>query len=326
MDLYLLYKIVISLFYVPCKNELTKNYKVSAIITCFNESSESVLRVCEDLLKQDYSLYEIIFIDDGSSDTQALNVVDEFAQMYKDVEGKPKFIVHRQEKNEGKRVALAVGFTYATGDYFLLVDSDCQLNDNAVTELLRPFEDEKVFSCTGYIGVRNSKVNFLTRMQEVMYCGAFQMGRGAQSVTNSVVVCSGAFSMHRRDFVRQHLEEFSEEYVMGFRVMNGDDRVITRLAKKYGGKTKYQCTAFCVTDVPETVNKFLKQRVRWMKSSYLRSVETVVVFCPKCPLYLIWITCEAYLWVFLLDYYVYYLSNQRYSYKYFIRPHILYFN
>ena len=42
---YLVVKEIFALFYVPCKEELTKEYKVSVIITCFNENPASVVSI-----------------------------------------------------------------------------------------------------------------------------------------------------------------------------------------------------------------------------------------------------------------------------------------
>jgi len=57
------------------------------------------------------------------------------------------------------------GFLRASGDYVFLLDSDSEILPNALTELLRPFEDGKTTFCVGNIGILNKKQNFLTMLQ-----------------------------------------------------------------------------------------------------------------------------------------------------------------
>lgn len=117
-------------------------------------------------------------------------------------------------------------------------------------ELLKPFNDKKVTSIVDHINARNVKDNVLTGMQDIMYHSAFRIGRAAQSIANCILVYSGALSMHRRHVVINNLEGFLDSSVFGIKIVTGDDRLLTYLSLKSGGKTKYQSTARCITDVP----------------------------------------------------------------------------
>ena len=183
MFAYLLVKEFFALLYRPCKKKFTKDYKVSVIITCYNENPTSVVSVFENILAQDYPVHEVLFLDDGSADPLAYEVAKYFAEDHQDKPGAPIFKIIRFEENRGKRDVMVDGFLMATGNYFFLLDSDSEILPNALTELLRPFEDDKTTSCVGNINILNKKENFLTRLQSVSYYGAFQLGRAAQSVT-----------------------------------------------------------------------------------------------------------------------------------------------
>jgi len=294
---YLLIKNCFALLYVPCKKELTQDYKVSVILTCFNEDPVSVVSVFENILALDYPVHEIIFLDDGSKDPLAFEVAKSFAEDHQDKPGAPQFQVIRFEENRGKREVMVDGFLKATGDYLFMLDSDSEILPNALTELLRPFEDGKTTSVVGNIGILNKKENFLTRLQSISYFGAFQLGRAAQSVGGNVTVCSGAFSIHKKDFILAHLEAFKKNTFLGISVSAGDDRSLTSIAKMAGGKTRYQSTAYCETQAPNTWKKFQNQRRRWQRSGYLGSLQSIREMFPRRLGFLFWVFAEGYFWL-----------------------------
>jgi len=297
MFAYLIFRQVLALFYRPCKKELTKDYKVSVILTCFNENPTSVVSIFENILALDYPVHEIIFLDDGSKDALAFEVAKSFAEDHQDDPNAPRFQILRFEENRGKREVMIDGILNAGGDYLFMVDSDCEILPNALTELLRPFEDEKTTSVVGNIGILNRKENFLTRLQAISYYGAFQLGRGAQSVTGDVIICSGAFSLHKKDFILEHLEAFRENRFLGIEVSAGEDRSLTSISKMSGGKIRYQNTAYCETEVPNTWRKFQRQRRRWQRSAYVCSLKSVKDMFPRKLLFLFWTFAEAYFWL-----------------------------
>lgn len=295
MFFYLLLKEFLALMYWPCKKKLTRDYKVTALITCYNEDPSSVLAILENILALDYPVHEILFLDDGSPDPLAYNVARSFADANQT--NAPVFHIVRFEKNRGKRAVMVDGFQMATGDYILLLDSDSEVLPNALTELLRPFEDGKTTSCVGHIGILNKNENFLTRLQAITYYCAFQSGRSAQSTTGNVVVCSGAFSIHKKDFILANLKDFVSDRIYGLNLSAGDDRALTSFSKMCGGKTRYQNTAYCETLVPNTWKKFLSQRRRWQRSAYIGALKTMRDLFPKKIFFLFWVFAEAYLWL-----------------------------
>ena len=295
MFFYLLIKLAFALIYRPFKDELTKDYKVSIIITCFNEKPESIVSIFDNIKALDYPVHEVLFLDDGSADTTAYEVALSYSQAHPDT----KYNILRFEENRGKKAVMIEGFARATGDYVFMLDSDSEIMPNALTELLRPFEKEKTTSVVGHIGVLNKK-NFVTKMQAMTYYNAFQLGRASQSARGNVVVCSGAFSLHRLDFILENLEDFEEDKCFGIPVSSGDDRLLTKIAKSAKGRTVYQNTAYCETIVPEKWRALIKQRRRWQRSGYLISLKAIKDTFPRSPLYMAWSFLEAYLWLVAL--------------------------
>jgi len=296
---YLLMKTVLYVLYRPNQAQQTKDYTVSVVVPFYNEPGEGLIRCVDSLMGQTYPLKEIILVDDGSKSQESYRLVLSHVNRMagtRDV----RFIVHRFKENRGKKQALAWGFQEATGDVLLLFDSDSSLAPDAAGHMMAEFDDDRVYSVTGYAGPSNSKENFLTQMQDYTYVSSFEIGRCAQSRLHSVVVCSGAISMHRRTFVVEHLEEFLDAQVLGIPCCAGDDRLLTNLAQKYGGWTRYQNTAVAATEVPTTLRKYIKQQVRWTKSAYLYTLKALFGYGWKRPVFLFWSVAETYLWLIAL--------------------------
>lgn len=316
MVAYLLFKMALSFFYRPDFREPVPGIKVSVVVPSYNEKPDAVVKTIESLLEQDYPVHEIFFIDDGSKDTSGYEAVVQMAEEINGVlevaasfehEGRrpryhwsnyvdfPRIIVHRFEKNRGKRHAQAWGFRHATGDFIMTVDSDGYIYPDAVRELLKPFHDPKVMGVTGHINARNRDDNWFTKLLDMRYDNAFRVERAAQSVTNTVLVCSGPISMYRREVVVKNLDDFENQTFLGEKVQFGDDRRLTNYAL-LAGKTKYQATARCITDVPSSFRQFLKQQVRWNKSFYRESLEAFKIGLKR-PRVLFWVALEMSLWI-----------------------------
>lgn len=108
--------------------------KISIIIPIYN--GEKYLVECiESVLRQSLNSFELILINDGSSDSSS-QICDDYAA--KDSRVK---VVHK--KNEGVSVARNVGLERACGEWVLFVDADDLLNENCLLEMLRLVDSTK---------------------------------------------------------------------------------------------------------------------------------------------------------------------------------------
>lgn len=296
MITYLLGKMLLSFFYRPYANDPPK-MKVSVFIPSYNEKPQAVFETIKSVLMQDYPVHQIFFVDDGSSDVRGYNTALKFKRAYDEVKrpNNPELIVHRLPHNSGKRAAQSWGFTRATGDIFFTVDSDGYVYPNALTELMKPFADDDVMSVTGKINARNKNVSLFTKLLDMRYDNAFRVERAAQSVTGNVLVCSGPISCHRRSVVMSNIDHYTNQVFLGEIVQSGDDRCLTNYGIKQG-KTVFQSTAHCDTDVPETIPHFLKQQIRWNKSFFRESLAAFSAASRK-PFTLMWVLLEMLLWI-----------------------------
>lgn len=104
---------------------------ISVVIPVMNEEGSLLLlynrlkRVLDRLKKS----YEIIFVDDGSTDN-SLKIMDEIAQKDSSV------VIIKFRKNYGQTAAFAAGFKYATGDVVITMDADLQNDPEDIPRLL----------------------------------------------------------------------------------------------------------------------------------------------------------------------------------------------
>lgn len=99
--------------------------KISIIIPVYN-SEKYLQRLIDSILSQTYENYEIIFVNDGSTDN-SLRILNNAANDNSKIKVFTK-------KNEGPGLARKFGFSNSTGDLLYFVDSDDWLPNNEVLE------------------------------------------------------------------------------------------------------------------------------------------------------------------------------------------------
>ncbi len=107
---------------------------VSVIIPCFNEAENIFALVSELRNLPDKYTYEIIFIDDGSTDNTLMEIM-------KAAECNPDVRYVSFSRNFGHQNALKAGFDHASGDCVVMMDADLQHTSATINELLKKWED-----------------------------------------------------------------------------------------------------------------------------------------------------------------------------------------
>ncbi len=219
--------------------------KVSIIVPAYNEEVNAV-KTIQNLLQQDYTDFEIIFVDDGSKDKTWSKVADAFHDNVKvKVFTKP---------NAGKASALNFGIEQAAGNYVVCIDADTQLMTDAVRQMMKYFNNEKVAAVAGNVKVGNEK-NILTKWQSIEYTTAQNFDRLAFDYINCITVVPGAIGAFKKSAVIE---------AGGFTTdtLAEDCDLTIRLLRN--GAVIRNCTkAIAVTEAPETLKQFMKQRFRW---------------------------------------------------------------
>jgi hyaluronan synthase len=169
-----------------------------------------------------------------------------------------------------KRLAQLTTFQDDPADVFVTMDSDTVLDRNALAEGLKPFTDPRVQSVAGVGVALNCNRNLLTRLTNLWFL-TFQLGpRSSLSTLGSVLVNSGTLAFYRSEVIREGADGYAHETFLGRPVTFSDDSMLTTLAK-LRGRTVQQPTCFAFTVLPERVGHHLRQQLRWMRGSFIRS-------------------------------------------------------
>ena len=130
--------------------------KISVVIPAYNEEEliEKTLIDYQKFLSENYSEFELILVDDGSSDKTL-----EVAKACKDV----VCISYRQ--NRGKGYAVKRGFLRATGDYIFFTDADLSYSPQNISRAIQLF---KTTNSSGVVGIRKDKKKDYTFFRRVV--------------------------------------------------------------------------------------------------------------------------------------------------------------
>ncbi|HWR56322.1 MAG TPA: glycosyltransferase, partial [Negativicutes bacterium] len=266
---------------VPIDKDFTPG--VTIIVPCFNEEPW-IQRTIAGCINQDYPLdkLEVIVVDDCSND-RSYDKIKELVEELKSkekrfhIEGRLHYI--RQERNAGKRDALAKGARLAKHELVVFVDSDSFLDPFAIRNLVQPFKDTRMGGVSGRTDVANTYTNALTKMQAVRYYIAFRIMKAAESYFDAVTCLSGPLSCYRKELVLKYMDAWLNQKFLGQKATFGDDRSMTNFILREH-RTGYQDTAICNTIVPNTHHIFLRQQMRW-KRSWLRESLIAAMFMWK---------------------------------------------
>ena len=121
----------------------------SIVIPTFNRAA-LIATTINTVLKQDFNDFEIIIIDDGSTD----NTETLLCHILTD-----KKIIYYKQENKERGAARNQGIKMAAGKYVLFLDSDDLLNPNHLSALIQIIDlhPEANFLCTKYDLERNGK-------------------------------------------------------------------------------------------------------------------------------------------------------------------------
>ncbi|MBC3920998.1 glycosyltransferase [Undibacterium sp. CY18W] len=222
---------------------------ISLVVPAYNEGPV-IQQALRSLLLLDYPNYEILVIDDGSSDDtyeKALAVAREDHQVSIRVITK---------KNGGKADALNSGMTAARGEYILNMDGDTKLSRNTLRACIRHFDDPRVGAVAGNVKVLNRE-NLWTKVQALEYVEGLAMARKAQSFMRAVNIIPGPLGMFRKTVLQQAGGYDHDTFA--------EDCDLTLKLLMRGWHIAYEPTAIAWVETPSGLLDLLKQRYRWTR-------------------------------------------------------------
>lgn len=236
----------------PKRKEAEISYPpITVLVAGYNEE-ESIASTLESIHRQDYqNNIRVIFINDGSSD-KTLDIAQECAKKYKWLE------IINIEKNAGKANALNVALREVSTDLVITIDADSYLYKDAIKNLVgRMLSDpDHTAAVAGAVLVRNSRVNFVTKLQEWDYFHGIAAIKRIQALYQGTLVAQGAFSIYKTDVVKM---------TGGWPHCVGEDIVLTWAILRAGYRVGYAEDACLFTNAPTSWKQFFKQRQRWSR-------------------------------------------------------------
>lgn len=226
---------------------------VSIIVPVYNEGK--VLRSSiESLLELDYSNYEIIIVNDGSTDDTAI-VAESLVGYQKGVSGLVKVSLINKP-NGGKAKALNAGIQYSEAQFVLCMDGDSQLSEDTLKMAVRHFIDPAVGAVAGNVKVQNRK-RMLTDLQALEYLEGLNMARSSQGFLQMVNIIPGPIGIFRKSAFKDAGFYSSDTFA--------EDADVTLKILAAGWKIAYEPNAIAFTEAPITIYQLLKQRYRWTR-------------------------------------------------------------
>lgn len=219
---------------------------ISLIVPAFNEGV-TIKKSIQSLIDLDYPNYEVIVVDDGSSD-KTLEIAREFESFQVKV-------IHQQ--NQGKANALNNGIRNSNGEIVVTVDADTQLKKDSLKKISARFSrNKRVGAVAGNVKVIPEK-SILNVVQGTEYTVGINLIRKAQSVLGCVMIVPGPIAALRREAIEQAGLFSSDTFA--------EDFDITMKILEKGYEVEYEDEAISYTDAPKNLEDFMKQRRRWYR-------------------------------------------------------------
>ena len=217
----------------------------TVLIPAYNEG-KVIAGAVRHILASDYPNLEVIVIDDGSTDDTSEQVRTHFA-------GDARVRLFRVP-NGGKAAGLNIGLKEARGHVVVALDADTHFEKDAISKLVRWFQDPAVGAVAGNAKVGN-RVNMITRWQALEYVTSQNLERRALAALGCITVVPGAIGAWKREAL-ERLGGFPQNTL-------AEDQDLTLLLLTAGYTVLYDSSAIGWTEAPDTVRGLIKQRFRW---------------------------------------------------------------
>lgn len=276
------------------RSEIHHDYYVpiSIIVPAYNEEI-TIVETIKSLLRLEYKSYEIIVVNDGSTDHTSQKVVEYFGlkkvqrpirrqleckdsiEIYEGTGGNHVSVTLINKENGGKADSINMGINASRYPYFICMDADSVLEKGSLTKIAIPvLENQDVVAVGSMIRISNDSVfkdgelvemhlprKLIAAFQVLEYERSFLASRIFLDKFNANLIISGAFGLFKKDAVIA---------VGGYKsnCMGEDMELIMKLhayhrANHLPYAIKYAYDAICWTQAPEHLEDLIRQRRRW---------------------------------------------------------------
>lgn len=226
---------------------LSEYRPVSILVPCHNEAS-NIEDTVEALLAIDYPLFEILLIDDGSTDASP-QMLDAMARKDNRIR-----VVHLA-KNQGKAVGLNTAAIVARYDYFLCIDGDSLVDPHCLHWMMRHLVNSpRVGAVSGNPRIR-TRSTLIGRIQVGEFSSIVGLIKRAQRTYGKMFTVSGVMVCFRRAALHD-VGHWNPD------ALTEDIDISWRLQMRHWD-VRFEPSALCWILMPETLGGLWRQRLRW---------------------------------------------------------------
>ncbi len=231
---------------VPLKH--TSQPSISVVIAARNES-QTIERILKDISRQTYDDFNVIVVNDASTDKTS-EIVRQYAAQ------DARFTLVRSG-GEGKKAALTTGIQASKGEIIVTTDADCSLDRHWLQLISGYFQDRETMLVFG--GVKISSSTFFSTIQAHEFLSL--IGTAAATLSwGFPTMCNGA----NLAFRKQVFHEVGG-YNDNLHIPSGDDEFLMRkIFQVYPKGIKFvACKQAVVMTSSVSMHQFIHQRIRW---------------------------------------------------------------
>ena len=218
---------------------------VTVVIPAWNE--ENCIEDTIDALKAQTHPIRIIVLDDASTDSTPKLAKNKGVEVF------------TAPKQGSKSKALNYAIPYVETDIFVCVDADTVLAPNAIEEIIKAFDHDKVMVASGMVHSKNHE-NFWQSSRSTEYVSMQKIVKSAQEKWKMVLVASGCFFAIKTDYLKKR-GGFPDRTL-------AEDMDLTWMAVEDGYEIEYIESAKCWVDDPYNFYTYKHQVERWFRGLF----------------------------------------------------------
>jgi cellulose synthase/poly-beta-1,6-N-acetylglucosamine synthase-like glycosyltransferase len=227
------------------------DFKVSLLIPFRNEIG-NLPSLVNEVQKLQPSIYEVILVDDHSEDESRKFLENAFQDLAN--------ITVLKSKGLGKKEAISLGVSIASGEIICCSDADCRFNENWIESITKPFQSESVQLVAGPV-ISSYSTSFFFSFQQIEW-GSILLVTNYFFTKSNPLMCSAANMAYRKSAF-----EAVNGYQGNLDQPSGDDEfLLKKIAEKYPkGSCVYVIKpgALVYTESQKNWPALVQQRIRW---------------------------------------------------------------
>lgn len=273
-------------------SDVPSEIKASVVICCKNES-QNLPALIDSLKRQSYTDFELVLVDDNSTD-HSFELMNDLTSQMNNVR-----II--RSLGVGKKAALIQAVNTSSGNIILTTDADCILPTEWVQTVLSYHAENKPDLLLAPVVIR-SDGSYFQDLQRLEFASLVASGAGAVGAKLPILANGANLSFTRNTFI-QSIDDLKID------IPSGDDIFLLYAVKKRMGKIEFLRAESAVveTEACPDLRGFVSQRKRWAsKSSALRDYQQIFIILVIVGISLFEVFAfisgliRPYFWVYLM--------------------------